>query len=157
MINNYNEAYKDYYDKVRKRAKGKQNKIDRVVSTKEDIYPSTANVGNYAYRRGSYQVKSGKKRFKYIDRFILRLILTFLLFLGVFTLKTLPNDEAKELYNIVKTSINSDFNYEKLISNAEKLGINYKGIKSNLEEKYNSVVNQISNINLDDINKTLKL
>lgn len=157
MINNYNEAYRDYYDKVRKKVKGKQSKIDRVVSTKEDIYPSTANVGNYAYRRGSYQAKSGKKRFKYIDRFILRLILTFMLFLGVFTLKILPNNEAKEFYNTFKAAISSNYDYEKLISDADKLGINYKDIKSNLEEKYNSVINQISDINLDDINKTLKL
>ena len=38
MINNYSEAYKDYYNKVRGKVKGKTNKVDKVVSTREDIY-----------------------------------------------------------------------------------------------------------------------
>lgn len=156
MINNYNEAYKDYYDKVRKKVKGKPNKVDKVINTKDYIYPSTANTGNYTYRRGNYQAKAGKKKFKYIDGFILRLILTFVLLLGVFTLKTLPNKESKEIYNIFKSAINSDFDYEKIIPNMEKIGFDYNDVKKNFEEKYNSVIKQISNINLDDINKALK-
>ena len=80
-----------------------------------------------------------------------------MLFLVVFTLKVLPNKEAKELYKICKTSINSEFNYKGLLSGVEKLGFDYSGIKNNIEEKYKEVINQITNINLDDMNKGLNL
>jgi hypothetical protein len=157
MINNYSEAYKDYYDKVRGKVKEKTTKIDKVVSTRDDIYPSISNVGNYSYRRDSYGVKSEKKKFKYIDRFIMRLICTFVLFLGVFTLRVLPNSEAKELYKICKSAVSSNFNYEKLLAVADKLGFDYKDILKNIEEKYTNVISEISNIKLEEINKTLDL
>lgn len=157
MINNYSDAYKDYYDKVRGKVKGKTNKIDKVVRTRDDIYPSAANVENYTYRSGIYGVKSEKKKFKYIDRFIIRMICTFVLFLGVFTLKVLPNSEAKELYKICKVAVSSNFNYENLLSGVDKLGFDYKDILKNIEEKYTNVISEISNINLEDINKTLDL
>lgn len=157
MINNYSDAYKDYYDKVRRKVKGKTDKINKVVSTREDIYPSTSNVGNYTHTRGSYGMKSEKRNFRYIDRFIIRLICTFVLFLGVFTLRVLPNSEAKEIYKICKSAVSSNFNYEKLLSGVDKLGFNYKDILKNIEEKYTNVISQISNIKLDDINKPLDL
>ena len=157
MVNNYNEAYKDYYDKVRKKVKGKQSKVEKDFITKEDIYPKTSNVGNYTYRRAGYQVKPNKKKFRYIDGFILRLIITFMLFLGAFTLKVLPNKEAKEIYRISKSAINKDFDYTKLLVYIEKMGIDYNGVKENIEEKYNELIKQISNINLDDINKATNL
>lgn len=157
MINNYSEAYKDYYNKVRGKVKGKTNKIDKVVSTREDIYPSTANVGNYTYRRSSYVAKSENKKFKYIDRFIIRLICTFVLFLGVFTLRVLPNNEAKEIYKFCKSAVSSNFNYEKLLSGVDELGFDYKNILKNIEEKYTNVISEISNINLDGINEALDL
>lgn len=157
MINNYSEAYRDYYNKVRGKVKGKTNKVDKVVSTREDIYPSTANVGNYTYRRGSYVAKSENKKFKYIDRFIIRLICTFVLFLGVFTLRVLPNNEAKEIYKFCKSAVSSNFNYEKLLSGVDELGFDYKNILKNIEEKYTNVISEISNINLDGINEALDL
>ena len=157
MINNYNEAYKEYYKKVRKKVNGEQKEVDKVLITKGDIYPSTANVGSYTYRRADYQVKDTKKKFKYLDGFILRLILTFMLFLGVFTLKVLPNNETKEIYNTFKSAINSNNNYYNLNLNIEKFGFNYKDVKNGLEEKYNTIKKQISNIKLDDINKALNL
>lgn len=157
MINNYSEAYKDYYDKVRGKVRNKTSKIDKVVSTRDDIYPSTSNVGSYTYTRGSYGAKSEKKKFKYIDRFIIRLICTFVLFLGVFTLRVLPNSEAKEIYKICKSAVSSNFNYEKLLSGVDKLGFNYKDVLKNIEEKYANVISEISNIKLEDINKTLDL
>lgn len=157
MINNYSEAYKDYYNKVRGKVKGKTNKVDKVVSTREDIYPSTANVGNYTYRRSSYVAKSENKKFKYIDRFIIRLICTFVLFLGVFTLRVLPNNEAKEIYKFCKSAVSSNFNYEKLLSGVDELGFDYKNILKNIEEKYTNVISEISNINLDGINEALDL
>lgn len=157
MINNYSDAYKDYYDKVRRKVKGKTDKINKVVSTREDIYPSTSNVGNYTHTRGSYGMKSEKRNFRYIDRFIIRLICTFVLFLGVFTLRVLPNSEAKEIYKICKSAVGSNFNYEKLLSGVDELGFNYKDILKNIEEKYTNVISQISNIKLDDINKPLDL
>ncbi|MDU5107217.1 peptidase M23 [Clostridium sp.] len=157
MVNNYNEAYKEYYDKVRKKVSGNENKGDKGLMTKEYIYPNTSNVRNYTYGKGTYQINSSKKKYKYIDGFIIRLIITFMLFLVVFTLKVLPNKEAKELYKICKTSINSEFNYKGLLSGVEKLGFDYSGIKNNIEEKYKEVINQITNINLDDMNKGLNL
>ncbi|MCI6693623.1 MULTISPECIES: peptidase M23 [unclassified Clostridium] len=157
MVNNYNEAYKDYYDKIRRKVKVKEDKESSVHMSKEYIYPNTSNVRNYTHARGSYKVSSIKKKHKYIDGFIIRLIITFILFLAVFTLKVLPNEEAKELYNICKSSISNDFNYTELLSGAEKFGFDYNGIKNNIEEKYKEVINQISNINLDDMNKALKL
>lgn len=157
MINNYSEAYRDYYNKVRGKVKGKTNKVDKVVSTREDIYPSTANVGNYTYRRSSYVAKSENKKFKYIDRFIIRLICTFVLFLGVFTLRVLPNNEAKEIYKFCKSAVSSNFNYEKLLSGVDELGFDYKNILKNIEEKYTNVISEISNINLDGINEALDL
>ncbi|MCF0147522.1 MAG: peptidase M23 [Clostridium sp.] len=157
MVNNYNEAYKDYYDKVRKKVSGNENKGDNGLMTKEYIYPNTSNVRNYTYGKGSYQINSSKKKYKYIDGFIIRLIITFMLFLVAFTLKVLPNKEAKELYQICKTSINSEFNYKKLLSGVEKLGFDYSGIKNNIEEKYKEVINQINDMNLDDKNNGLNL
>ncbi|MDV4149975.1 peptidase M23 [Clostridium sp. AL.422] len=157
MINNYNEAYKEYYDKVRGRVKGKVSESNKVLMTKDDIYPSTANVGSYSYRRGSYQLKSSKKKFAFIDKFILKLILTFVLFLGVFTLKVLPNKEAKEYYKVFKTAISTDFDYKKVIPSIEGFGFNYSDVKNKFEEEYKNVINKISNINLDDISEVLKL
>ncbi len=157
MVNNYNEAYKEYYNKVRKKVNGKGNKGDNVLMTKDYIYPSTSNVGNYTYGKGSYQINSSKKKHKYMEGFIIRLIITFMLFLVVFSLKVLPNKEAKEIYKICKSSISSNFNYTELLSGVEKFGFDYSGVKNNIEEKYKEVINQISNINLDDINKALKL
>ena len=154
MVNNYNEAYKDYYDKVRNKVKGKEN--NRGI-TNDYIYPSATNVGNYSYRRGSYNTSSNKKKFKYLDGFILRLIITFILFLGIFTLKVLPNKEAKEIYNICKSAINSKIDYSKIETTIESLGIDYDGIKSNIEEKYNEAIKVISDINLDDINEASTL
>ena len=157
MINNYNEAYKEYYDKVRGKSREKQREVDKLISTKDDIYPSKANVRNYNYRQGSYGVKSNKKNFKYIDRFIIRLILTFILFLGAFTLKVLPNEEAKEVYKVCKAAISKNFDFEKLIPSIEALGFNYSDFMDNIKEKYDEAINQISDINLDDINKASKL
>lgn len=157
MVNNYNEAYKEYYDKVRRKAKGNENRNDNGHMTKDYIYPSTTNVRNYSYGRGINEANSNKKKYKYIDGLVIRLIITFMLFLAVFTLRVLPNKEAKELYKICKTSISSEFNYTEAFSGLEKFGFDYSGVKNNIEKKYKEVINQISNINLDDMNKALKL
>lgn len=72
MVNNYNEAYKDYYDKIRRKVKVKEDKESSVHMSKEYIYPNTSNVRNYTHARGSYKVSSIKKKHKYIDGFIIR-------------------------------------------------------------------------------------
>ncbi|WP_066895565.1 peptidase M23 [Clostridium nigeriense] len=154
MNNNYSEAYKDYYDKMRKKIKGNTNKMDKVIHTREDVYPSMNNVGRYTYKRGSYGVIQEKKNFKYIDRFIIRLICTFVLFLGVFTLKVLPNKEAKDIYNVFKSAISSNINYDKLLSNINISGLKYKDILNSVEEKYSNIK---ESIDLENLNKVLKL
>ena len=174
MINNYNNAYKDYYDKVRKKAKGKENKISNEAITKDYIYPSTSStsnvyqgtsnayqgnsrIGSYNYRGSNKNSNYNKKKFRYLDGFILRLIVTFILFLGVFILKVIPNEEAKDIYKTIKTTISSDFDFKKLENSIESIGIDYSGIKNNIEEKYNEVKKAILDINLDDINEASNL
>lgn len=153
MVNKYNEAYRDYYDRIRKTNKNTKE-INNIVSSRDDVYPSMMNVKNHSYKRATYGGKKEKKEFKYIDRFILRLIITFVLFLGVFTLKMMPNKEAKEIYDICKTSINSNIDYNMMISKIKKSDTNYSDILKNIEENYSKIIN---NIKLEDLNKALNL
>lgn len=142
----YREEYKEYYDKIRKKVKGKTNKQDKITSTRDEIYPSVRNVHNFSYQRGSYGATTPKKNMGYIDRFILRLICTFLLFLGIFTLKTIPNSEAKKLYNICKTTVSTNFKYDNLLLSMEKMGVDYKSVLNVIEEKYTDVMGEIKNL-----------
>ncbi|MBD7914767.1 peptidase M23 [Clostridium sp. Sa3CUN1] len=155
MVNNYNEAYRDYYERMRKRTSGSTREVDKIVSSREDIYPSMTNVrNNYNYNRGTYGIVKEKKKFKYIDRFILRLIITFTLFLGVFTLKIMPNQKAKEIYETCKTAINSNIDYNEVFSKIGKSGTSYNDILKNIEEKYSEI---IEDIKLEDLNKAFNL
>lgn len=154
MVNNYNEAYRDYYERMRKVAKGKTKEVDKLINSREDVYPSMTNVRSNSYNRGTYGVIKEKKKFKYIDGFILRLIITFAMFLGIFTLKIMPNEEAKEIYNICKTAINSNIDYNEVLSKVSKSGTSYNDILKNIEDKYSDI---IKNIKLEDLNKALNL
>ncbi|VYU23299.1 peptidase M23 [Clostridium tertium] len=139
MVNYYRDAYSDYYKKMRGKVKDKDNKKEKIFSSRDDIYPNTSNVRNYSYKAGTYGAKQEKKKFKYIDRLIGRLIITFLLFLGVFTLKVLPNEEAKMIYSTIKTEVNRTYDYTKVLDKAESVGINYKWVLNIVEEKYNEL------------------
>ena len=154
MVNNYNEAYRDYYERMKKVAKGKTKEIDKVINSREDVYPSMINVRSHSYNRGTYGAIKVKKKFKYIDGFILRLIITFAMFLGIFTLKIIPNEEAKEIYNICKATINSSVDYNEVLSKLSKSGTSYNDILKNIEDKYSDI---IKNIKLEDLNKALNL
>ena len=154
MVNNYNEAYRDYYERIRKRVKSNTKEIDKMGSSREDVYPSMANVRSNHYKKGTYGVIKEKKKFKYIDRFILRLIITFAMFLGIFTLKIMPNEEAKEIYDICKAAINSNIDYNEVLSKVSKSGTSYNDILKNIEDKYSDI---IKNIKLEDLNKALNL
>lgn len=154
MVNNYNEAYRDYYERMKKVAKGKTKEIDKVINSREDVYPSMINVRSNSYNRATYGAIKVNKKFKYIDRFILRLIITFAMFLGIFTLKIIPNEEAKEIYNICKATINSSVDYNEVLSKVSKSGTSYNDILKNIEDKYSDI---IKNIKLEDLNKALNL
>lgn len=136
MVNHYSEAYSDYYKGIRGRVKEKDNKKERLFSTKEDIYPNTSNVQNYGYRAGSYGMKQEGKKYRYIDKFIARLIITLLLSLIVFTLKVVPNEEANAIYNTIKTEVNRTYDYSNILDKAEDIGINYKWVFNMIEDKY---------------------
>ena len=142
----YREEYKEYYDKIRKKVKAKTDKKEKVINTRDDIYPNIRNVHNFSYQRGSYGARVPKKCMGYIDKFILRLICTFLLFLGAFTLKTIPNSDAKKLYNICKTTVGANFNYENVLLGMDKMGIDYKSVLNVIEEKYTDVMGEIKNL-----------
>ncbi|WP_291648753.1 peptidase M23 [Clostridium sp.] len=142
----YSEEYKEYYDKIRKKVKGKTDKKEKIISTRDDVYPNIRNVQNFSYQRGSYGAGIPKKSMGYIDKFILRLICTFLLFLGVFTLKTIPSSDAKKLYNICKTTVDANFNYENVLLSMDKMGIDYKSVINVIEEKYTDVMGEIKNL-----------
>ena len=136
MVNHYSEAYSDYYKRIRGKVKEKDNKKEKLFSSRDDIYPNTSNVRNYSYRAGTYGMKQEKKKFKYIDIFIARLIITFLLSWGVFTLKVLPNEESKVIYSTIKTEVNRTYDYSKILDKAEAMGINYKWVFNIFEDKY---------------------
>lgn len=142
----YREEYKEYYDRIRKKVKAKTDKKEKVINTRDDIYPNIRNVHNFSYQRGSYGARVPKKSMGYIDKFILRLICTFLLFLGAFTLKTIPNSDAKKLYNICKTTVGANFNYENVLLGMDKMGIDYKSVLNVIEEKYTDVMGEIKNL-----------
>lgn len=144
----YREEYKDYYDKIRKKVKGKTPVNNKINSAREDIYPSVRNVQDFTYRRGSYGMNTAKKNMGYIDKFILRLICTFILFLAVFTLKTVPNTEANKIYKICKGAVTSNFKYDTLLVGMEKMGIDYKSVFNIIEEKYTDVMGEIKELEL---------
>lgn len=142
----YREEYKEYYDKLRRKVKGKTDKADKIISTKDDIYPSVRNVHNFSYQRGSYGAQTPKRSMGYIDKFILRLICTFLLFLIIFTLKTIPNSEAKKFYNIFKTTVSTNFKYDDILVSMDKMGIDYKSVINVIEDKYTDVMGEIKKL-----------
>ena len=62
----YREEYKEYYDKIRKKVKAKTDKKEKVINTRDDIYPNIRNVHNFSYQRGSYGARVPKKSMGYI-------------------------------------------------------------------------------------------
>ncbi len=144
----YREEYKDYYDKIRRKVKGKTPVNNKINSTRDDVYPSVRNVQDFTYRRGSYGMNTSKKNMGYIDKFILRLICTFILFLAVFTLKTVPNTEANKIYKICKSAVTSNFKYDTLLVGMEKMGIDYQSVFNTIEEKYIDVIGEIKELEL---------
>ncbi|WP_300380233.1 hypothetical protein [Clostridium sp.] len=153
----YKKDYKVYYDeiikKVNKGSKLKGN--DRNIS--EDIYPRTnSRKASYYYNRESIKGNKPSGKIGYINRFIIRLILTFVIFLGAFSLKILENKEAKVLYSKGKEIINKSYGFENIenIENIESvmksLNINYKELVSNIEEKYEKAINDIKVFKLQD-------
>lgn len=132
----YNSEYRDYYDKIRKKFKGKNKK--NLSGQNEDTYLSSRNLN---YKRGSFG--SDKREFKYLDKLVIRLICTFLLFLGAFTLKTAPGDNTKKLYDLAKNTIGSEFNQDSIRFVASKVGLNYDYISTLFQNQYTNVMNEI--------------
>lgn len=144
----YRNEYKDYYDGIRKKVRSKDNLNEKLSASKEYIYPSSRNINTFTYQRGSYG-DSKKKDMKYIDKFILRLICTFILFLGIFILKVIPSGEGSEIYNISKNIVSRNFNYEKILLAMGKVGIDYKEVFNIIGEKYTDVMGEIKKLDAE--------
>lgn len=141
----YKKDYKVYYDGIIKKVnKGKETKKS-YKSTSEDIYPRTNYSGAaYSYNRGAVKGNKSSMKIGYLNRFIIRLILTFVIFLGAFTLKILDNKEAKVLYNKGKEIVNKSYGLENIqnIENTIKnLNIGYEKFVAGIEEKYEKAIN----------------
>lgn len=150
----YKNDYKVYYDEIIKKVNKGTRLKDNYQDTSQEIYPRTSYKGSsYSYNRGN--VKSSNTSFKigYINRFIIRLILTFVIFLGAFSLKILDNKEAKVLYNKGKEIVNKSYgleNMENIEKTLKSLNIDYKEFVSNIEEKYEKAINDIKVFNIEE-------
>ena len=110
----YKNDYKVYYDEIIKKFNKGTKAKDNYQNTSQEIYPRTSyNSGSYYYNRGTVKSSNGSFKVGYINRFIIRLILTFVIFLGAFSLKILDNKEAKVLYNKGKELIINSFFLDK--------------------------------------------
>lgn len=162
-MGSYNEEYREYYSKLRNEInsnkdkgifvqnKGKENAMD-LIEDISDIHQSNRDSNHESYNgryRGSYysnyyvptrdsnydNKKITKKHYgKYIHRLIIRLTITGILFCGVFLLKVVPYEQAKELYVSCKTIIKTDFDYRSFLLTLESFG---ESIKNSLEDKIN--------------------
>lgn len=150
----YKKDYKLYYDEIIKKAnKGTKTK-NNYKSTSEDIYPRVnSSSSSYYYNRSSIKDNKPSMKIGYVNRFILRLILTFVIFLGAFSLKVLDNEETKVLYNKGKEIMNKSYGFENIknIENTMKnLNIDYKEFVSNIEEKYEKAIKDIKVFNAEE-------
>ena len=150
----YKKDYKAYYDgiinKVNKGEKSKKN----YKSASEDIYPRVSSSGSsYYYNRSAINSNKPSMKMGYINRFIIRLIITFVIFLGAFSLKVLDNKEAKVLYSKGKEIMSKSYGLENIknIENTIKnLNIEYKEFFASIEEKYENAINDIKVFNTEE-------
>lgn len=124
-MNAYNEAYKNYYDTIRKKVKV-ENKKEDLINSSQDIYPvkTQKRVGTYSYNnsynayynRGRGKSNSdGKYKIKYIDKFILRVILSGLILVSLYSLKVAKNEQVNKIFEICSENIRQEVDYSNLI------------------------------------------
>lgn len=124
-MNTYNEAYKNYYDTIRKKVKV-ENKKEDLISSNQDIYPvkTQKRVGSYSYNNSynSYYNRgrernnsSSKYKIKYIDKFILRVILSGLILVSLYSLKVAKNEQLNKIFEICSKNIRQEVDYSNLI------------------------------------------
>lgn len=150
----YKKDYKVYYDGIiNKVNKGNKSK-ESYKSTGEDIYPRTSySSAAYSYNRGVVKNNKSSIKIGYINRFIIRLILAFVIFIGAFSLKVLDNKETKVLYSKGKEIVNKSYGLENIknIENTIKnFNIEYKDFFASIEEKYEKVINDIKVFNTEE-------
>lgn len=153
-LEKYKNDYKTYYDEIIKKVNKGTNTKKSYKSTSEDIYPRTNySGGSYYYSRGTVKNNKSSMKIGYINKFILRLILTFIIFLGAFSLKILDTKETKILYNKTKEMMNKSYGFENIknIENTmKKLNIDYEKFVANIEGKYEKVFDDIKVINIEE-------
>lgn len=124
-MNIYNDAYKSYYDTIRKKAKV-EDKKEGIISSNQDIYPvktqkrqvgySYNRATNNYYNGGFNQINSNnKKKIKYIDKFILRIIISGLILVSLYSLKINENKQASKIFEICNENIRKEVDYSELI------------------------------------------
>jgi hypothetical protein len=145
----YADEYNDYYNRLKSKVRVKENNNKLIKQGKDDIYPKTKSNYGYNYRTPAYASlhKEEKKSFNFVDKFIIKLIVTLILFVGLVTLKVVPEAKAKNIYGILEKEINRTYDYSSIDKNLNKVGINLGEVITTIEEKYNNVIEEISTIN----------
>lgn len=142
-MNSYNDAYKSYYDNIRKKVRV-ENKKENLISSNEDIYPVKTQIrqGNYSYN-GSYtrldnnlynrgNIKNSinnNKKIRYIDKFVIKIIISSLILLSLYSLKVNPNKQANKIFEICKENISKEIDYK----------VTLKYIKEKIEKFSNEI------------------
>ncbi|GAB6169305.1 hypothetical protein JCM1393_17650 [Clostridium carnis] len=172
-MSDYSREYRDYYNSLKSKVGGGEQSKEKIKqenaalhSTESDIYPIVKSQYGGSYQRGSYQRENyqrgsygynyrnsyqngqdDSKKMGYINWFIIRLIGTSLLFLLVFSLKILPNKEAKDIYATCKEVVSTDFQYKDFFNNLKNISGDYSevidGTLKGLEDKYTDVLKNI--------------
>lgn len=144
---NYNNEYKAYYETLRGKVKSMKVKEGSINIFEKEITPirrteqAKSYSGGYrsyrgnreAYRYGN-KIKEEKKKFKFIDKIILKLIVTLLLFLCVFIFKISPNKNVKVIYENFNKEINKNYDLTFARSVIYKLGIDLEGVEGIIEK-----------------------
>lgn len=161
---NYKDEYKTYYENLKKKVKNvkveedKSSQPDTEITPKRmkeqvnyrgnyksygsgrDTYRYTANRGGYKY--GSRE-KDDKKKFGYINKLILRIIVTFILILFIFIFKISPNENVKILHENFDEQINAQYDLTFAKDAFNKLGIDIEEVIDGIENKTTEVMKEI--------------
>lgn len=156
---NYNNEYKTYYENLRGKVKSMKVKDDVINTFQKEITPirRTAQVKSYGgsyrgYRVNRENYRHGKKtndekrKIKFIDKIVLKLIVTLLLFLSVFIFKISPNKDVKVIYESFNKQINKSYDLTFARSVIDKLGIDLELVEDvieKIENKTSEVMKEI--------------
>lgn len=156
---NYNNEYKAYYENLRGKIKKTKVKEDMISNFGKEITPKKRDTqfkgysgsykayGMYSTNRDGYKYgnksKEKIKKFGYIDKMILKLIVTLILVLLVFIFKISPNENVKVIYESFDKQINEsyDMTFTKNVFN--KVGIDIEEVMEVIENKTTEVMKGI--------------